>query len=433
MNDYHGSESWDLLRALTRGEHRAAKYPVGLGAMAAQSRVLFERPENQLKPDPDDYARLDWAGRLAYAANPSTRINLRTARVWSWAKPEVPAYKLEFVRELCAGYDLDGLELDFMRWSSFFRPEETTVAQRRAIMLEFIRETRAALDRGARPGQRRTLGVRVPSHLSGHDPLGVDLPAWVAAGVDWVNLSCHYISEQQTDLAAIHRLVPATPLYLELTFASAGRQAGERRATLDGTEELGGYRLMTDEQYYTAAHLAYARGGAGVSLFNFAYYRNLGEVPQVPPFAVLTRLKDRAWLARQPQHYFLSSSGNPPSGPSRFTRNRRLMPGRGAQFELDMASSSSGWKKTGRLRLELTAPWADRDAEVRINGRQLLPDIDVSDPYSTPFASPQRNNGTLLRAWLVPPELLKDGQNRIEVLLKKGDAAEIRFLDLAVH
>lgn len=431
LNDYHGSESWDILRALARGEHRGEKYPVGLGAMAAQSRVLLERTENQLKPDPAVYAQLDWTQRLDYAANPATRISLRTARVWNWGRPEVPAYKLQFVRELCAGYDLDGLELDFMRWSSFFRLEETTLIQRRAIMLDFIRETRAALDRGARPGQHRTLGVRVPSHLSGHDPLGIDLPAWVAAGVDWINLSCHYISEQQTDLAAIHRLVPETPLYLELTFASAGRQGGVRRATLDGTEELGGYRLMTDEQYYTAAHLAYARGGAGVSLFNFAYFRNLGEAPHEPPFAVLARLKDRAWLAQQPQHYFLSTSGNPPSGPSQFTRNRHLVAGKESEFDLDMAPPASGWKSGGRLCVELAEPWGERELEVLFNGQQLVAHGGASEPHAVPYVSAQPDK-RWRRAWSVPQAYIKDGKNFIRVSLRRGRDCEIRFLDVAV-
>ncbi len=430
MNDYHGSESWDILRALMRQEHQGEKFSVGLGAMAAQSRVLLERPENQLKPDPASYVALGWAERLAYAANPDTRITLRTVRIWDWARPEVPAYKLAFVRELCAGYDLDGLELDFMRWASFFRLEEVPIVRRRAIMLDFIRETRAALDRGAKPGQRRTFGVRVPSRLSGHDPLGIDLPAWVAAGIDWVNLSCHYVSEQQTDLAAVHRLIPSTPLYLELTFASAGRQ-GVRRASLDGTEELGGYRLMTAEQFFTAAYLAYARGGAGVSLFNFAYYRNLGDTPHEPPFSVLARLKDREWLAQQPQHYFLSVSGNPPSEPSQFSRNRRLLPDKTAVFVLDMAPPESGWRHDARLRLEAAKAWGEGRVEVRFNGQLLAPMHDVSEPYATPFARDARDGR--LRGWKVPRALLKDGNNRIEVRPLDGTSTEIGFLDLAVQ
>jgi hypothetical protein len=299
-------------------------------------------------------------------------------------------------------------------------------------MLDFIKQTRALLDRSARSGHRRMLGVRVPSRLSGHDPLGIDLPSWVAAGVDWVNLSCHYISEQQTELVAIRQLIPDTPVFLELTFANSGLRE-ERKASLDGTEESGGYGLMTPEQFYTAAHLAYSRGAAGVSLFNFAYFRNLGETPQEPPYAILARLKDPSWLAQQAQHYFLSASGNPPSGPSQFARNRRLKPGESSHFELDMAPPRSGWVRTGRLRLELTAPWEDRSVEVRMNGHPLLPNSDVSEPYPASSEKLHRNRGAHLRAWSVPSGLLKDGRNQIEVILTAGPPTEIHFLDLAVE
>lgn len=431
LNDYHGAEAWDVLRAFGRGELRGANVPLGLGAMASQSRVLLERPEWQLKPDPREYAALSsWPEKLAYAAQSSTRFALRTARIWDWARPEVPAYKLGFIRELC-GYDLDGLELDFMRWSAFFRVEEVTVEARRAVMLAFIREVRAALDqRSRRDGGRRSLGVRIPSRRSGHAPLGIDLPAWAEAGVDWANLSCHYISEQQTDLAAIHRLVPALPLYLELTFASGGRRT-ERRTVLDGTEEQAGYRLMTTAQFTTAAHLAYRRGATGISLFNFAYFRNLGPVPATPPFELLAKLKDRAWVARQPQHYFLSLSGNPPSEPSEFARQRRLAAGKTSTFALDLAAPEGGWRESGRLRLELSEPWGGRQVTVRFNGRELESTNDVAEPYADPLATPA--SAAVLRAWRVPREALREAGNTVEVLLQAGPAAEIRFLDLAVR
>lgn len=429
LNDYHGSESWDVLKTFARGEHRDSEVPVGLGAMAAQSRVLLERPENQLKPDPVAYTTLPWAEQLEYAANPTTRITLRTARVWDWARPEVPAYKLAFVRELCA-YDIDGLELDFMRWASFFRLDETPVETRRAIMLSFIRRCRTALDHGAVAHRHRTLGVRVPSRLSGHDALGIDLRAWVQAGVDWVNLSCHYISEQQTDLAAVHRLIPGTPLYLELTFANAG-PSGTRRTTIDRTTEVRGYGLMTAEQFYTAAHLAYSLGAAGVSLFNFAYYRDLGETSHEPPFVALDRLHDRAWLARQSQHYFLSVSNNPPSAPSAFSRQHRLQLGRHAEFVIDLATPEGGWRKNARLRLEATQPWDGRTLQVTFNGKFLEATTDVSEPYTSPYTPAPRPER--LRAWLVPAELLRNGENRIDIVLLSGSGIELRFLDLAAR
>jgi hypothetical protein len=37
------------------------------------------------------------------------------------------------------------------------------------------------------------------------------------------------------------------------------------------------YRKMTPEQFCTTAHLAFARGGNGVSAFTFIYFRSFAD------------------------------------------------------------------------------------------------------------------------------------------------------------
>jgi len=403
LNDYHGAEGWDILRALMRGEGRGETFPVSLGALASQSRALLERSDLQLHPDPENYLAASPEERQRFLAEPSQRIRLRTARIWNWAHPEVPASRLTFIRELAEGYDLDGLELDFMRWSSFFRLNETSSAQRSAIMLEFVQQVRAILDSTAGSGARRLLGVRVPSRISGHDPLGIDLPSWVAAGVDFVTLSCHYVTEQQTDLVAIRKLIPDTPVYLELTFASSRQQAGA------------GYRPTSPEQLQTAAHLAYTRGAAGVSLFNFAYYRTLATVREEPPFEVIRRLKNPEWLAAQPQHYFLSESGNPPSDPSQFTRHRRLRSGQSRVFDLDLAPPRNGWTGDAELVIEATAPLSGNRLEVAANGVPLAASTDAAPESHT---------------WRIPVGVLRAGANQLQIRNAHGPALELFYISL---
>jgi hypothetical protein len=115
-------------------------------------------------------------------------------RYLNWKFPEPRQYKLRLIEEICRQYPLTGLELDFMRFPQFFRAAETTREQRLAIMNEFIGQVRRILDGTVPAGQRRWLCVRVPAYLAAHDPLGVDLPAWVRAGVDMVNLSYFYFT-----------------------------------------------------------------------------------------------------------------------------------------------------------------------------------------------------------------------------------------------
>ena len=309
--------------------------------------MLLEHPEYRLRPDPDDYVRLSDAEKLKYVNSMRRRIKLRTARVWNWAIPEVPAYKLSLIRELCENYDFAGLELDFMRWSAFFRLEETTQQQRVAIMVGFIKEVREALDRNGSPRHRtRWLCVRVPLRLSGHSPLGVDLPQWVEAGVDMVNLSCHYTTEQQTDLPEICRMIPRTPVYLEMSFTSSRYPKPGTDNLVTRSENIDVYRKMTGEQFYTTAHLVYARGGAGVSLFNFVYYRTLTDKKTEPPFEVLAHLKDRQWLARQPAALF-PLQRHEPAVPAVAVRTEPDRLGRQRESVSDRYGAAGRWLENG--------------------------------------------------------------------------------------
>lgn len=433
LNDYHGIEMLDLVQELVSGKWKNEPKPKFDYELAAWlSRPLLEHPEYQLRPDPDDYTRLSDAEKVRYVSSMRSRSQLRTGRIWNWAIPEVPAYKLSLIRELCENYDFAGLELDFMRWSDFFRLEETTEEQRMEIMARFITQVRAALDDNSPAGQRRWLCVRVPLRLSGHSPIGVDLPRWVSAGVDMVNLSCHYTTEQQTELPRICEMIPDTPVYLEMSFTNSRFPKGVTSKPVTHGSNSDVYRKMTREQFYTTAHLVQARGGAGVSLFNFVYYRSLAEQKNEPPFEVLARLKDETWLAHQPQHYFLSNASNPPSGPSPFGKNRIISAGKGRLFLMDTAPPTGGWKTDGRLRIQSLQSVEQRQLVVRFNDQELTSTNDISEPYPQPYTD-GLGRPESLRAWTVPKELLRNGLNHIHLSFSQGSPLEITFVDLSIQ
>jgi hypothetical protein len=335
-------------------------------------------------------------------------------RVLNWAISEVRAHKLALIRELCANYDFDGFEMDFMRIYSLFRTDQTTSAERCEIMTSFVRDVRAAL------GPKRWLCARVPCYLAMHDALGIDLPAMVAAGLDMVNLSASYFTVQQTDLAAIRKLVPDAALYLEMCHSIWN---GRKPAGAKGYDTFP-FRRATLEQMQTAAHLAYARGADGVSLFNFVYYREHGGPGRgpfnEPPFEVLKRLGDRAWLARQPQHYFLASGWQHPLP-------QKIVTGATTKFALDLATASGA----GRLRIQSESSLDNSRWQARLNGVELAPTDDVSEPFPNPYP-PMLGKPDEMRAWLVPAGLLRDGANQVEFSLLSGPATRLAYLDLAL-
>lgn len=390
-------------------------YQGGAGPQDYISRFLYENPQFRL-------------GSSGYTQGVEHFMN--------WIHPEVREHKLALIAELCA-YDIDGLELDLMRRPCYFRLDQTTARERRAVMTGYARQARGLLDRHARPGRRPALVVKIPCHLAEHPLLGIDAEELAGAGVDAFNVSPSYFTQQQTDLAAIREQVPGVPCYLEMADLVDRARPGSKTV-----------RYTTDEQFYTAAHLAFSRGAAGVAFFNFQFYRRADrdEIHE-PPFRIFRDIGDRQALARRPQHWFLARGygGFDPPYEGRSTammmRNARCAPcsplpgrieaGQTVLFRLDMAPPAGGWKGDGRLRVQGRETLDGRALAARLGGTPLAATPDVSAPYPSPYAGMLGSPGDY-RAWVVPAALLRDGVNRFEVTMTAGEPAELFYLDIAM-
>jgi hypothetical protein len=361
-----------------------------------------------------------------YAEHPEYRIGPKLGdwdqHVHNWAIPEARAYKLALIKELCEMYDMEGLELDFMRHASYFRLDETSSRQRREIITGFVRQVRQALDDAAPPGKRRWLCARVPCLLSWHDRLGIDLPSLCEAGLDMINLSPHYFTQQYHDLPQIRKLAPQAALYLEMCHCTmTGQPMGP------GSGDIRQYTRTTDQQFYTTAHVAYRRGADGVSLFNFVYYREHGHPGRAPfnepPFHVLRHLADPEWLARQPQWYVLAKAWNTPL-PQRFDAGRTCV------FTLDMAPTEHQ-RRRGLLRLRTAGDSQHCAWSVRVNQAELEPAAYVRKPldhsYEAGLGEPNQ-----YACFVCPRAAVRDGLNQIAVTLRDGPPATLEYFDVVL-
>jgi hypothetical protein len=418
LNDYHRVEFLDA-----PGDARLEEFD-----SICIDRFRREHPGWRIRPP----AIHDRGSHMADDADSRSVFEARDMGVMNWAEPGVRARMAAFIDELAENYDIDGIELDFLRHYRFFRPDAAlTPAERSRIMTGFVSQVRRTLDRTAPAGKRRWLCVRIPAVLSMHDPLGIDAAAFADAGADMLNLSSNYFTVQQdVDVAAVRRLAPGASIYLEMNQCTAKGPDVSR-----GHGDNFTYRRTTDEQFLTTARLALARGADGVSLFNFAYYRDYGEDPSrgpfnEPPFHILPQLADPARvMAATPCHYYLVPMWRSPYGnPVQLPRN--LGPGDTTALHMDLVAPASGWQKTSRLRIQTkdlmpaNATWS-----ASLNSAPLAPATDISEPLAPPY-SPLLGTPQTLRAWSIPPALLKDGQNKIEITLREGSAAEIIFADI---
>jgi hypothetical protein len=373
------------------------------------SRFYEENPDLLLEPDhatrhPTGY--YPWRGQ-------------------NWAKDAVRMRKLAFLKELCENYDLAGVELDWLRDQHVF-PRGFPADEAKAIMSGFLREVRQLLDRTMRDGRRRYLGVRVPVSVAAHAAFGFDVARAVAAGVDIFNCSGWYFSQPITDLAEIRRAAPGAVLLQELTH-TAGRLVPDPNTSGYGTET---FPRTSDAMYYTAAHLAYERGADGVSLFNFAYYRlghgNLAWLVREPPFHVLPKLRDRDWLSRQPQLYWLA--------PWVYGKQvqRPIATGQSGVYHFDLALPKGPLVSTARLRAVCSQPLTDVRLAASVNGRPLESTTDLAPPQGYAY------DGMLgalekRRAWICPSDLLSDGPNIVRITVEKATSSVTpEWLDLAI-
>jgi len=431
LNDIHYKEYAHLIKQMAEGKKaRMSGFDPGKGmpgAASCISRFFIEHPEYWVGPEPVE--QINSKDTLAFLHDYKFRNSLRTARSMNWAYPEVREHIFSFIEEICRNYDIDGLELDFMRSLNMFQPQ-TPVAKREEIAAGFVRRARKLLNETS-AGSYRWLSVRVPFWISDWARAGINLEKFVEAGVDMVTLSCHYITRQQCDIAKITRMIPDTPVYLEFTFLNDRKKIKLKTVEGKSLDQFNLNRQNTVQQIYTLAHLAYSRGAQGVSAFNFAYYRLWPEkevgCESEPPFHIFKYLKQPEWLARQPQHYFISSRDSRQN-----SINKRFGPEERKTYYIDLAAPSAGWKKGGRLRIQTAEPYGSREFKAWLNGRELEQTCNISEFYP-PSCYDCLGDETDLLAWNVPAEILVDGINSISLEFSAGKTIRLEYIDLGIE
>jgi hypothetical protein len=131
-----------------------------------------------------------------------------SADLLDYAHAEVRAWWLGVITDIAARFEIDGVELDFMRNPFFFHPARAAAG--RPLMTAFVREVREVLDEaGRRRGRHLGLAARCPTSLAGCDAIGLDVETWVRDGlVDVLIPSPTRTNKFETDLrplAAISR------------------------------------------------------------------------------------------------------------------------------------------------------------------------------------------------------------------------------------
>ncbi|MFI4911818.1 MAG: LamG-like jellyroll fold domain-containing protein [Sedimentisphaeraceae bacterium JB056] len=336
----------------------------------------------------------------------------------NWLYEEARNYKLAMITELCTNYDVDGIELDFLRFPSYFPDGETTYQQRSDIMVGFVQAVAAILDSTSKNGRQRYLSVRIPDRISDFDAIGIDVQRFVNAGVDMVNLSNYYWTNQQSDISDIRAMIPEIPLYHE--FTNFIERNWQRETTL--------------EQFYTSAYLAYQQGANGVSTFNFAYYRPTIEKSEPfhePPFEIFNNLDDIEFLSTQNQWYFNCGGLVRNAYQQEFIASLESEQTENVEMRLALTDVQLQVQSPAILRLQTAPDTLGGQWEIKVNGNQLTETTSSEEPFDNSYTSGIGNENEY-QGWLVPRSYLLNGDNQISLKLLSQSPVNINMLDIAL-
>ena len=226
-------------------------------------------------------------------------------RQWDYTRPEVRNRVYALLEEAYMDYDVDGVELDFMRHPSFF--PKAQVKEGSDLLNGLMSRLRRLADQAAeKKGRSQGLAVRVPSHEPACGEIGLDWRTWVQEGwVDVLTASCFHSAEQEAELAPfVEGCRDSRTLVYWCVESTPGFPNAEiHRTLLWGV--YGGQPTGPGRDHYRAMALgAYEQGVDGLYFFNthFAFER----LDTHPEAGFLGELQDPELLRSRDQTYLVS-------------------------------------------------------------------------------------------------------------------------------
>jgi len=268
----------------------------------------------------------------------------------NYAVPEVREYFFAILEELCSRYNLDGLELDFMRFPYYFPHEAGRMAEYADIMTGFVRRVRKMTEaKGETRGRRILLSARIPSSLKGCAYVGLDPAAWTREGLmDFLTVAPFLSTESDIPVQEFKRVCGSVPVYA-------------------GLEYTMGARMMVREETRAASSLLLAAGADGIYLFNYFIAWDEGGQPD---FGVLPELLSLDSLTGKDKLYTLCAAKYPVPDVS-LPAQLPVVLKRGEKIRLSIPVCEPRRPRSVVVRAESDAPVLAREVQILFNGTPL--------------------------------------------------------------
>ncbi|MEA1951935.1 MAG: family 10 glycosylhydrolase [Planctomycetota bacterium] len=318
-------------------------------------------------------------------------------------RAEVRDHIVNIFEDVCRRYDIDGIELDFIRHPLFFRPNldgKPVEPRHVAMMTDMLRRIRAVTERESiKRGRPILVTVRAPLSVTSCMNIGIDIRAYLEedlmdimiAGQDYIQMSVASSLKDMVDLGHEYQV----PVY----------------ALLVPPKPYDRYR-HDNRAWWAAAMNRWYWGADGIYLFNLfptkpdERFSQLGSVESL-------KGRDKIYAIDNPaQENVLGTFKMVMVGPNRLpitVATKKYATARLPVGEDIVANTPAGKTVSTLLRLRLAGMIKGDTIKVKFNGRPLT----VAGPVKPLTAKPSS-------AWFhikFDPKLVKAGYNTIALKL----------------
>lgn len=357
---------------------------------------------------------------------------------FNYAKPEVRAFYLAMSEEVLGRYDLDGLELDWIRSLGNF--EDAEPDRGRSILTAFVRDVRAQTRAAAaRLGHPVGLAVRVPATPDFSSALGYDAVAWAREGLVDMIIPADYWSgfsdipveawrERIGPAGRSCRIVPFTATTYACTTKGfmMSRNLAAMRGFAASELDRGADGIYLFNTFQPVTETVRLRSPAGDSVIDGRVADLLRAAGDLPGAMANPRI-----------HVLGIHESVPPGEAGRPALPADIAAGPPVTLTLHTGPKPTGGRGVIRIGLDASADLAAARLAVRLNGAPCMA-LDDVPPSAKP--EPRRELPRLyvgevaprLLQFEAPREAFARGYNRIDVAVEHGGPQRVIWLEVAL-
>lgn len=401
--------------------------------------------ENKISPwvsiRMNDTHHLATQSRVSHLWWERPELRTRSTGGFEFTHPEVHQHYLSFIGELLERYDVDGVELDWMRYADLFKPQEAR--DKCSRLTEFMREarwlTKQASEKRARP---IGLSVRVPARPEFAEGLGIDAVTWIQEGLVDIVVPCSTWNPSYPDVAveswrdAIGRKVPEYTLAPGTDLWISGVKGG--RFMKSDLETMRGF---------TTSMLS--RGADAIYLFNH-FARTDSKIWHLEPdgtrrsqHVVGDLLREAGSLQQsegKPRRHILTYHDPVPSDAG-YIRPlpKSIDPAQRAAFAIHTGPRPNTGRVFIRTGFDETPGYLDAVPKATLNGIACSSPVNLPKPQ--PLEPPPKGFHPELNIANVAPRVvqfeapltaLQSGYNQVELSLAAGNALQVIWLEIMI-